>query len=201
MDSIPPAMEQRPAAASHRSASTAIAVSLLILSLLVRLPNLSSPLAEDHPFRQTQTAITAWSLVAEGIHPLAYQTPVFGPPWRVPFEFPAFQIVAALITRAGVTNLDVACRVAGLLFFYLSAGFLYSLCRSHIETRSACACIVLAYVWLPFDIFWSRTAMIDYASVAFSLAYMDAFWRWLKRRRALDLTLAIGFGSLAFLVK
>jgi len=168
---------------------------LLVLSVLIRLSNLGAPLVEDHAFRQTQTAITVWTFVTEGIRPLAYQTPVFGPPWRVPLEFPSFQIAAALLAKAGVSNLDVACRLTNLLFFYLSAGILYGLCRMHFEPTSTSVCILLAYVWLPFTIFWSRTSMIDYASVAFALAYLYYTSRWRV------LLAAIASGCLAYLTK
>ena len=181
--------------------TTAVVIALLVLSLLIRVRNLSSPLTEDHAFRQTQTAITVWTFVAEGIHPLAYETPIFGPPWRVPLEFPVFQIAAAGLVRAGVRNIDVASRVTSLLFFYLSAWLLYALCRLHIESRSASVSILLAYVWLPFAIFWSRTSMIDYASVASALAYLYCLSRWLTRERASDLALAIASGCLLYLIK
>ncbi len=152
-------------------------------------------------FRQTQTAITVWTFVAEGIRPFAYETPVFGPPWRLPIEFPVFQIVAALLVKAGVDNIDVACRLANLLFFYLSAAALYALCRTSIESRSATVCILLTYVWLPFTIFWSRTAMIDYASVAFALAYLYWLSQWVERRGVLPWLLATGCGALTCLTK
>lgn len=187
--------------AAARTLNAGAVLLLVLLSLLVRVQNLSSPLTEDHAFRQTQTAITVWSFVSEGIRPLAYETPVFGPPWRRPIEFPTFQIVAALVVKAGVGNMDVACRLTNLLFFYLSAAVLYALCRIHIESRGAAVCILLTYVWLPFAIFWSRTAMIDYASVAFALAYLYGFSRWLERRYALDWLLATGSGILACLTK
>src|SRR5262249_34319229 len=49
-------------------------------------------------FRQAQTALTAYFMV--GRTPcLAYETPVVGPPWSIPFELPVYQwIVAAVVT-------------------------------------------------------------------------------------------------------
>ena len=178
----------------------AVAV-LLLLSVAVRVPHLASPLTEDHSFRQTQTAITVWTFVTEGIELVDYQTPVFGPPWRVPFEFPLFQATAALLVRVGVTNIDVACRITNLFFFYLSALLLYVVSRMHGMSPGAAACCVVAYVWLPFTIFWSRTSMIDYASVAFALAYLYFVSAWVKRQRWIDLVVAVVAGCLLFLVK
>src|SRR5262245_29641268 len=98
--------------------------ALMVLSLAVRLPNLTSPLVEDHAFRQTQTAITVWTFVEDGISLWNYQTPVFGAPWRTPFEFPLYQASAALLVKAGIQNIDAACRLANIFYFYASASVL-----------------------------------------------------------------------------
>ncbi len=187
--------------APRRLGALAVGV-LLALSLAVRMRNLASPLVEEHAFRQTQTAITVWTFVEEGIAPFAYQTPVFGPPWRLPFEFPLFQIAAAVLARAGGSSIDVACRLTNLSFFYLSALCLYGLCRMHFRPRAASACILVAYAWLPYAIFWSRTAMIDYCSVFLALGYAYWFLRWLRDDGPWHaLGLAVAFGCLAALVK
>jgi hypothetical protein len=185
-----------------RKAGVAAVLLLLALSAAARARNLASPLVEEHAFRQTQTAITVWTFVREGIAPLRYQTPVFGPPWRLPFELPLFQMAAAALVAAGVPSIDVACRLANLLFFYLSALLLYGLCRMHLRPRAASACILMAYVWLPYTILWSRTSMIDYCSVSLALGHALFLLRWLAgtgRRHAL--ALAVGLGCLAMLVK
>ena len=71
----------------------------------------------------------------------------------------------------------------------------------HIRSPGAGVCILLTYVWLPFTIFWSRTSMIDYTSVAFALGYLFFFSRWLIDERPADLALTVGAGCLMFLVK
>ena len=43
-----------------------------------------------HNFRQTQTAITSYYMIRGGPF-LKYETPVFGVPWSIPFEFPLYQ--------------------------------------------------------------------------------------------------------------
>jgi hypothetical protein len=178
-----------------------VVAALLVLSVAIRLVNLNSPLFTGNPFRQTMTAITAWTFVEEGISLLRYQTPVFGPPWRIPIEFPLYQATAALIAKAGVGNLDMAGRIAALLYFYVSAVFLFLVCRRYLGATTA-TCTLLFYVWSPYTIIWSRNFMIDYASVAFSLGYLYFFARWLDdSRRALLFVACLAFGILAFLVK
>ena len=71
----------------------------LILYTALTMPSLSQPLLDQHAFRQSQTAISAeW--MANDLNPLRmpyYETPVFGAPWRVPFEFPIFQWLSAVL--------------------------------------------------------------------------------------------------------
>lgn len=117
-------------------------VFLVLVGVLVRFINISSPLLEGHSFRQTQTAITVWTFVEEGISLCGYQTPVFGPPWRLPLEFPVFQVSAYLLTKMGITNIDVACRATNITSFCLSAFFLYLLCNLHFRTVAIPTCIM-----------------------------------------------------------
>ncbi|MBF0516095.1 MAG: hypothetical protein HQK97_03105, partial [Nitrospirae bacterium] len=64
----------------HSLIAEVVFIALLICSVLVRVVNIASPILEEHAFRQTQTAITIWTFVKEGIDVFSYQTPVFGPP-------------------------------------------------------------------------------------------------------------------------
>src|SRR5262249_20433758 len=58
----------------------------------------NNPITDYHAFRQTQTAISAYYMVGRPPS-LAYETPVLGPPWSIPFEFPLYQwVVAGLVT-------------------------------------------------------------------------------------------------------
>jgi hypothetical protein len=51
-----------------------------------------------YSFRQTQTAITTYWLGINGFS-LNYETPVVGPPWSIPFEFPLYQYMVVLLAR------------------------------------------------------------------------------------------------------
>jgi Dolichyl-phosphate-mannose-protein mannosyltransferase len=174
---------------------------LLVLSVLVRLINLDSPLFTGNPFRQTMTAITVWTYIKEGISIGAYQTPVFGPPWTMPVEFPIYQLTVALVVKLGIMNIDMAGRIATILYFYVSASFLFLISRRYLGTIAA-TCVLLFYVWSPFMIVWSRNFMIDYASVAFSLGYFYCFTRWFSEPRRMGyFLLTIALGASAFLAK
>ncbi len=171
---------------------------LILLSVSIRLINLDSPLLTGNTFRQTMTAMSVWTFVTEGVSVFGYQTPVFGPPWQIPFEFPIYQLTAAALVKLGIESIDKAGRVAALLYFYLSASFLFLICKRYLHT-AASVCILLFYIWSPFTILWSRNFMIDYASVAFSMAYFYCFTLWLNKSTRwplLLLTIVVGTGAI-----
>jgi 4-amino-4-deoxy-L-arabinose transferase-like glycosyltransferase len=183
------------AAAARRLAVPAI----LAVSLVPRLPNLGAPPLERHSFRQTQTAITVQAWLDHGFTLLDYELPVFGPPWKVPFEFPTYQASAYALARLGLP-LDVACRVASLLWFYASALLLLVVTR-RFAGETVAAATLAAYVLSPFGLMWSRAVLIDFASVAFALAYLLAVASWAARPRAAAALAAVVAGALAYLTK
>lgn len=173
--------------------------AILLVSLLPRLPNLGAPPLERHGFRQTQTAITVQAFLDGGLDLFGYEMPVFGPPWKVPFEFPTFQATAYALARTGVP-LDLACRVTALVWFYLSAILLLALARRFAGETTAITTLVF-YVFSPFGILWSRACLIDFASVVFALGYVLAVASWAARPRLAALAAAVAAGALASLTK
>ena len=65
----------------------AIFLASLVFLAIALLKGWHGTIRDLHAFRQTQTAITVTYLLKVGPW-LAYQTPVLGPPWAIPFEFP-----------------------------------------------------------------------------------------------------------------
>jgi len=158
-----------------------IAVLLVLgLSLGLRIWNLKSPLTEAHSFRQTQTAFTVAVFVQKGISWLHPQMPVYGPPWEVPFEFPLYQATAAVVARVTGFNVDLACRTTSLACFYLSAAMLYLLCRELFRSRAVCAAVMVVYLFSPFNVLWSRAALMEYAAVSFALGFVYCALRWCR---------------------
>src|SRR4051812_24807995 len=174
-------------------------LAICVLSLIPRLPNLDTPPLERHDFRQTQTAVTVQAYLDRGVSVGAYETPVFGPPWRVPFELPTYQLSAVPFARLGL-SVEVACRIAALLWFYASAALLFAIVARACDRRVALLSLA-AYVAMPFAVFWSRAILIDYASVALALAYLLLAQRWSDRRGALALAGCLAAGALAAATK
>ena len=104
--------------------------SVIAFVILARIPYLTWPLFSE-PWRETQTALTIWSFGESGhISLLDYETPLFGPPWRVPMELPVFQILAYLLKVILHVPYDVAGHATGLAMFCLSAYLTRRLCGS-----------------------------------------------------------------------
>jgi hypothetical protein len=77
------------------------------------------PLFDHFGFRQNQTAMTAqWFDVKNPIRGLFfYETPEFGAPWMVPFEFPLYQGVVAILSHRSGLSLTTTGRLVSGLFF------------------------------------------------------------------------------------
>jgi hypothetical protein len=163
------------------------------------LPSMSQPLLELHSFRQTQTAWTALIFHQQGIdlfHPIV---PVFGPPWYVPFEFPLFQAIGALIMDAGVAP-DLAMRSLGLASFILTMFILWRLV-ARLAGEAAGIIAVLALAVSGLGLLWARSSMIEYFVVAASLAMLYGALRWHESTHWAWWGLALGAGVVAMLVK
>ena len=174
-------------------------IAITSIALLLRLPTMDRPLVEAHAFRQTQTAYTALEYHRHGIDLLQTPLPVLGPPWVVPFEFPLFQAIAALVMDAGVPS-DLALRLTSLVFFLLSAFLLVLIVRREAGERVA-GIAVIAFMIAPLGLLWSRTSTIESLAVAASLASVLGALRWDRGGSRRDFALAIVFGAIASLVK
>ncbi len=157
-------------------------------------------LLDDNSFRQTQTAISTYYMV--GRPPtLAYETPVLGPPWALPFEFPLYQwLVAGLVTLLG-TPLEQTGRLVSVAFFLFSLVPANALLRRlHLAKEHRLMVLALALV-SPFYIFWSRTFLMESMALCLSLGYLAfavACWDRPGLKPALGVLV---MGTLAALVK
>ena len=125
------------------------------------------PLLEIHSFRQTQTALTAYWIIREGWQ-LAYQTPVAGYPWSIPFEFPFYQLIVAFISRVGNLDLVPVGRIISFCFLIACAWPAFKITRK-LDLPTDVAWVFCALLWSsPIYLFWGRTFMIETAAVFFT---------------------------------
>ena len=151
-------------------------------------------------FVRSQTAISVDTMLRGGPW-LIYETPVLGPPWTIPFEFPLYQwIVAALVWSTGLA-LEPVGRFVSVAFFLLTLWPVERLLAA-LRMSLPCRFIILALlISSPFYIFWSRTFLIE--STALFLATLSlACTHWaICRPSASRLAILSAISSLAAVVK
>jgi len=123
-------------------------------------------------YRQSQTALTAESILHGG-PVLRYETPVLGPPWSIPFEFPLYQLLVALFARTFSTPLDQAGRFVSVFFYYLSFWPLAAILAKLRYRRLQIATALALFAASPFYVVVSRFFMIESTALFFSLLYLD----------------------------
>ncbi|MBW7957508.1 MAG: hypothetical protein H3C68_06395 [Deltaproteobacteria bacterium] len=163
------------------------------------------PVSEMHGFRQAQTAISA-SYILKGGPWLAYETPVLGPPWSIPFEFPLYQWAVALAAKAGLFPLVQSGRLVSILFFLSSLVPLYGILRLLKLGKDQALAVLSLYCVSPQYLFWSRTLMIESTVLALALYYIWFVMLYSEGRASSSgkwalLILSAAFGALAGMVK
>ncbi len=137
---------------------------LLLIAAAIRIPRLDDSIAEMFSFRQTQTAFVIRSMSENGYNPFGAQTPVLGEPWMVPFEFPLFQLIAAMF--ADLFNVDpgYAGRLTSTIFFLLSA-FGFYLFAAKAFGRPIAQLALPIYLFTPFAFQWGSSSLIEWLPV------------------------------------
>lgn len=130
------------------------------------------PVVDLHAFRQTQTAFTVWAM-AHGGDLLAYETPVLGAPWRVPFEFPAFQWIALLLWKLSGQTIEFSGRLASVAAALLSLWPMYRLARRISPDPLFASGLVAVVLTAPVFAFWARSYMIETTALLFALAWLS----------------------------
>jgi hypothetical protein len=189
--------------------SSATAKVVFIASILyvvgVTCVGWNGKLADLYAFRQTQTAISV-SYLLKGGPWLAYETPVMGPPWSIPFEFPLYQWIVALVAKTGLFAVDQAGRFVSEFFFFSSLYPLYKL-LGNLKLSGRQRYLILAiYCISPQYLFWSRSFMIESTALALSVYYLWLVFVCCKQLAAgclnrLNLTGVAILGALAGMVK
>ena len=159
-----------------------------------------NPILDPCSFRETQTAISAY-YISQGGPLLAYETPVLGAPWSIPFEFPLYQwIVSALYKVLGM-RLDAAGRVVSIFFYYLTLWPLWSLLGTFQIKKTYRLMLLTLFLTAPSYLFWPREFLIESTALFFSIAYLACVIRYAKLPRAITFIGATLCGLIAALVK
>lgn len=131
----------------------------------------NQPLLEQHSFRQTQTAITTYWGIRSGWQ-FAYETPLFGAPWSVPFEFPLFQWLVSVVVLLTDLPIDTAGRFTSFGFHVGCAAVLAVLLRQLGAGRDGAVLGGALFLFAPVNMFWGRSFLIESCALFFALAFL-----------------------------
>ena len=153
----------------ERNWPACLAVLVAVLSSCVAIDYAGEPLLEIFSLRQTHTAITAYWMIHDGWK-LAYETPVLGYPWSIPYEFPIYHTFAALISRMGHFPLDNTGRLLSF-FFLIACAWPALMIGRRLDLPDQTAWIFCALFWSsPLYLFYSRTFLMETTALFFTLA-------------------------------
>ncbi|CAN5396806.1 hypothetical protein BH10PLA1_BH10PLA1_20860 [soil metagenome] len=164
--------------------------------------------SDRHQFRQSQTAINCFYMLQDGLA-LDYQTPVLGPPWKIPFELPLYQWIVAGVVKGLNAGLDPSGRAVSVLFYALTlVPMWFILGAIRVQRPHRLIFLTLSLV-SPFYIFWSRAFMMESTAICLSASYAACVICYADLRAkgrpiksvAYLVVLAVLFGSLAAMVK
>lgn len=169
-------------------------------ALFVLFIGIDSSVIDKHAWRQSQTGITIFWLLQGGPW-LAYETPVLGHPWSMPFEFPVYQLIVAALVKVTGLSIDICGRLVSF-FFYLSVlPLIYRLTRHFQCDQFYFFIFSIFYLVSPFYLFWGRTLMIESTAVFFSLAWLTGLILYFSNNNVRTFIIVIIFGVLAALTK
>jgi hypothetical protein len=126
------------------------------------------PLLDRHAFRQTQTAITAYWFVRDGYR-LAYETPVAGYPWVLPFEFPLYQAIVAALSQISGLSISLTGRLVSYAFLLLSIPVAASITRRLGLPVTVLVVFVALTFTTPIYVYWGRAVLIETSALFFGL--------------------------------
>jgi len=177
-----------------------IIVSLLVFLILAYV-GIDHTLLGHHSYRKTQTALNTKSILETG-KIIGYENPVAGPPWRITFEFPVYQVLTASVSFLFKTDLVLSGRLVSLISFLISLLVLYHLIRMitgpDCHSPLIASCLLLT---VPIYRYWSSTVMIETTALAMSVTWLYLALLTVKHKSMASCALGMLFGTLAGLCK
>jgi hypothetical protein len=150
---------------------------------------------EMHSFRQSQTALTIYWFLQDGFK-LAYETPVGGPPWSIPFEFPLYQGLVAIFTWLTGQSIEVVARLTSFVFLLSCLPATHSIVKNLKLPESVSYIFAALVLSSPVYLYWGRTIMIETTALFFAIMSIKFFvdgvtYGWSKRTIVLYLLFMI----------
>lgn len=182
----------------------------LVGGLVVRLKDLQAPLADWHSFRQADTASVAREYVKHGVdllrptyHDLSnIQSGQDNPEGLRMVEFPLINGAVAFLYRSlnPALELHVFYRLFDILLSLISAVVLFAIVKK-IASPEIGLIAAGVFLFLPFNIYYSRTILPEVALITFSLLGVYTGLRYIDRPNLLNFLFAFSTLAVGLLVK
>lgn len=170
------------------------------LALLLLAQSWHASLLDRYEFRQLQTALSTYWIGQEGWR-LDYPTPLFGPPWSVPMEFPVYQVIVATLHQLTGLPLEQAGRLTGILMLLAALPALYDLLNLAGLKPSRRLIVLAVVLTAPVYLFYARTFMIETTALCFAVWFLALLRRSLEKPAWHWIVAATLAGTLAGLTK
>jgi hypothetical protein len=105
----------------------------------------------------------------------AYETPVAGMPWSIPFEFPIYQYLVALASQLTGFSLDATGRVTSFVFLALCLIPVRSITKNLNLPTSTFYIFSALLFSSPLYLYWGRTFMIETVAIFLSVTAVKYF--------------------------
>lgn len=166
----------------------------LTLGFLLRLYKIRNPVADWHSHRQADTASVTENFQKNGIHffvPTYHdlsnvQSGLDNPKGYRMVEAPIYNLFSLLVHNTATLfqknfPLDTSSRLTSIIFSEISALLIYFICRKHTRNFTASLFAMGTFLFLPFNIYYSRAIIPENAAITFMLAAILTFDRlWIS---------------------
>lgn len=157
-------------------------------------------LLDRYEFRQLQTALSTHWIAQDGWQ-LAYPTPLFGPPWSIPMEFPTYQVITAKVHQATGIPLEQAGRMVSILMLLACLPALHDLLAVAGLAHSRRLIVHALVLTAPVYLFYGRTFMIETTALCLSVWFLALLRRSLAKPTAGWIFATVVFAIMAALTK
>ncbi|HKB88272.1 MAG TPA: glycosyltransferase family 39 protein [Patescibacteria group bacterium] len=182
---------------------------ILILGFLVRLYKINNPIADWHSWRQADTASVTRTYIQNGINLLipkfddisSIQSRIFNPNGYRMVEFPIYNAIAAVSTNTfPKLSLEVWSRLITIFFALTTSFFLYLIGKRFLGSTGGLLS-ALFYLFIPFNIYFTRVILPDPMGVTFGVISIWAFVKFFDDSGNAYLYLSAVFAALMLLIK
>src|SRR3990167_4570169 len=165
---------------------TWLLVLIFVLGFVVRLYRFDNPVADWHAFRQSDTNAVSTIFAREGIN-LLYpkyfdisnvQSGIDNPQGYRFVEFPIYNFLHAFLFKSiGLLSFEQWGRLINILASIVTSFVVFSLLKKYINSFAAYSGLI-AYLFLPFSIFYSRVILPDVMMTTSIMLGIYFFDKW-----------------------